>query len=99
MDLEKVSAGGRADIVLRFGDELAWVLEVGVGADSGSKLRQAQVYGEALQEARVMCCSVVVAKQGSASALTVGSLTPITITCTWSQRISLAEGGYAWSSL
>ena len=99
LDLEKASAGGRADIVLRFGDELAWVLEVGIGADSGSKLRQAQVYGEALQEARVMCCSVVVAKQGSASALSVGSLTPITITCTWSQRISLAEGGYAWSSL
>ena len=86
--------GGRADIVLRFGaGEEAWVLEVGVGVDSGSKLLQAQVYGEAQLEPRVLCCAVVVAKQGSASTVAIGSAAPLVITVAWSQRTRKAGGG------
>jgi hypothetical protein len=99
VDLEKASGGGRADIVLRFGaGEEAWVLEVGVGVDSGSKLLQAQVYGEAQLEPRVLCCAVVVAKQGSASTVAIGSAAPLVITVAWSQRTRKAGGGGAGRS-
>ena len=98
VDLERASGGGRAGIVLRFGGEAAWVLEVGVGVDDGSKQRQAQVYGAAQLEASVLCCSVVVTMQGSASAVTAGCAAPIVITCAWSERVA-ERGGHTWRAL
>ena len=99
VELEAASGGGRADIVLRFGDEAAWVLEMGVGVDNDSKLLQAHVNGEALPEPSVLCCSVVVAKQGSASAVALGSAAPIVIAVAWSQRTREAGGGWSWKQL
>jgi len=99
VELEAASGGGRADIVLRFGGEAAWVLEVGVGVDNGSKLLQAQVYGEVLPEPSVLCCSVVVSVKGSASASPAGGVQPVTIAVAWSQRTHKAGGGHGWEEL
>jgi hypothetical protein len=99
VELEASSGGGRADIVLRFGGKAAWVLEIGVGADTGSKLLQAQVYGEALPEPSVLCCSVVVSAKGSASAAPAGGMQPVTIAVAWSQRTRKAGGGHGWEGL
>ena len=99
LELEAASGGGRADIVLRFGGEAAWVLEIGVGADNGSKLLQAQVYGGALQEPSVLCCSVVVSVKGSASAAPAGGVQPIAIAVAWSRRTRKAGGGHGWEGL
>ena len=100
VDLESGSAGGRADIIVRFGDA-AWVLEVGVGGNSDAKLAQAQVYGEAQTEKSVLCCAVVVTTKGSASTAGADGVPPVQVTCTWSERtVALgAAGGWAWSKL
>jgi hypothetical protein len=100
VDLESGSAGGRADIIVRFG-ETAWVLEVGVGGNSDAKLAQAQVYGEAQTEKSVLCCAVVVTTKGSASTLGASGVPPVQVTCTWSERTVApgAAGGWAWTKL
>ena len=98
VELEASSLVGRADIVLRFGGKAAWVLELGVGVDNGSKLLQAQVYGGVQLEPIVLCCSVVVSVRGSASA-SAGDAQPVTVTFSWSQRTSVAGGGHGWKSL
>ena len=100
MDLESGSAGGRADIIVRFGDA-AWVLEVGVGGNSDAKLEQAQVYGEAQTEKTVLCCAVVVTTKGSASTVGADGVPPVQVTCTWSERTVApgAAGGWAWTKL
>ena len=99
VELEAASGAGRADIVLRFGGEAAWVLEIGVGVDNGSKLLQAQVYGEVQPEPSVLCCSIVVSARGSASAAPAGGAQPVTVSVAWSQRIRKAGGGHGWKRL
>ena len=99
VELEAASGGGRADIVLRFGGEAAWVLELGVGADNGSKLQQAQVYGVAQPEPSVLCCSMVVSAKGSASTAPAGGVQPVTIAVAWSQRTREAGGRHGWKGL
>jgi hypothetical protein len=97
VDLESGSAGGRADIIVRFGGT-AWVLEVGMGGSSDAKLAQAQVYGEAQPELSVLCCAVVVKTKGSASTVGAAGAPPVQVTCTWSER-SGAAGAWAWKKL
>ena len=99
LELEAASGGGRADIVLRFGGEAAWVLEIGVGVDNGSKLLQAQVYGGAQPEPSVLCCSVVVSVKGSASAAPARGVQPVAIAVAWSRRTRMAGGGHGWEGL
>jgi cell division inhibitor SulA len=98
VDLESGSAGGRADIIVRFGSTAAWVLEVGMGGSSDAKLAQAQVYGEAQPEQSVLCCAVVVKTKGSASTVGAVGAPPVQVTCTWSER-SGAAGAWAWKKL
>jgi hypothetical protein len=97
VDLESGSAGGRADIIVRFAGT-AWVLEVGMGGSSDAKLAQAQVYGEAQPEQSVLCCAVVVKTKGSASTVGAVGAPPVQVTCTWSER-SGAAGAWAWKKL
>jgi hypothetical protein len=97
VDLESGSAGGRADIIVRFGGT-AWVLEVGMGGSSDAKLAQAQVYGEAQPELSVLCCAVVVKTKGSANTVGAAGVPPVQVTCTWSER-SGAAGAWAWKKL
>ena len=85
VELEASSMSGRADIVVRFGGGLAWVLEIGVGRAGGTeKLLQAQAYGCDQSESEVLCCSVVVAPQVSASA---AGDAPRRVDCAWSKRV------------
>jgi hypothetical protein len=98
VELEASSMSGRADIVVRFGGGLAWVLEIGVGRAGGTeKLLQAQAYGCDQSESEVLCCSVVVAPQVSASA--AGGATR-RVDCAWSKRVKAeGAGGTTWCRL
>jgi hypothetical protein len=98
VELAASSMSGRADIVVRFGGGLAWVLEIGVGRAGGTeKLQQAQAYGCDQSESEVLCCSVVVAPQVSASA--AGGATR-RVDCAWSKRVKAeGAGGTAWCRL
>jgi hypothetical protein len=98
VDLESGSAGGRADIIVRFGSTAAWVLEVGMGGSSDAKLAQAQVYGEAQPEQSVLCCAVVVTTKGSASTVGAADVTPVQVTCKWSERV-VADDAFTWRSV
>ena len=85
VELEASSMSGRADIVVRFGGGLAWVLEIGVGRAGGAeKLQQAQAYGGDQSEEEVLCCSIVVASRASASA--AGGVAR-RVDCAWSKRV------------
>jgi hypothetical protein len=57
MELEAASMSGRADILVRFGGGMVWVLEIGVGGagDAEKKLLQAQAYGGDCSEEEVLC--------------------------------------------
>jgi hypothetical protein len=97
VELESGSAGGRADIIVRFGHTAAWVLEVGVTGSIGAKLAQAQVYGEAQPEPSVKCCAVMVTSKGSASTVGAG-VAPVQVTCKWSER-EVTAGVRSWKLL
>jgi hypothetical protein len=98
VDLESGSAGGRADIIVRFGSTSAWVVEVGMGGNIDAKLAQAQVYGEAQPEQSVLCCAVVVTTKGSASAVGATDVTPVQVACKWSERV-VADEACTWRSV
>jgi hypothetical protein len=98
VDLESGSAGGRADIIVRFGSTAAWVVEVGMGGNIDAKLAQAQVYGEAQPEQSVLCCAVVVVTKGSASTVGAADVKPVQVTCKWSERV-VADKALTWRSV
>ena len=97
-DLEAASISGRADIVVRFGGGVAWVLEIGVGGagDAEKKLLQAQAYGSDRSEEEVLCGSVVVVSQASASAAEDATRR---VAFAWSRRVKTEEGVASWARL
>ena len=97
-DLESASMSGRADIVVRFGSGVVWVLEIGVGGagDAEKKLLQAQAYGSDRSEEEVLCGSVVVVSQASASAAEDATRR---VAFAWSRRVKTEEGVASWARL
>jgi hypothetical protein len=67
VELEAATISGRADIVVRFKGEKAWVIEMGVGSDDLRKLEQAQAYGSDQTEHEVLCCALMITTTGSGS--------------------------------
>ena len=86
---------GRADSGVRFGGGVAWVLEIGVGGagDAEKKLLQAQAYGSDRSEEEVLCGSVVVVSQASASAAEDATRR---VAFAWSRR-KTEEGVASWA--
>ena len=91
---EAASMSGRADIVVYFGGGVTWVLEIGVGrAGDEKKLLQAQAYGCDQSESEVLCCSVLVVPQASAS---VAEDATRRINFAWSRRVRTEGGDTTW---
>jgi hypothetical protein len=98
MEMEAASMSGRADILVRFGGGMVWVLEIGVGGagDAEKKLLQAQAYGGDCSEEEVLCGSVVVVSQASASAAEDPTRR---VAFAWSRRVKTVEGVASWGRL
>ena len=80
VELEAATISGRADIVVRFKGDKAWVIEMGVGSDN-LRMEQAQAYGSDQTEREVLCCSLMITTTGSGS--TGGTMNAIVH---WSKR-------------